>query len=97
MDATKNLVERNPRSLAEYRKLVNLCLSRLIMFNAKRGGEASRMTLDDYENRKKEEVRKDFNLTPLEEKMMERYVNFVPFFMWLYLIGNRYATTANNR
>lgn len=72
MDATKNLVERNPRSLAEYRKLVNLCLSRLIMFNAKRGGEASRMTLDDYENRKKEEVRKDFNLTPLEEKMMER-------------------------
>lgn len=67
------MVERKPRKLADLRKLVNMSLARLIMFNAKRGGEASRMSVDDFRNRTKEEIRDDFALTPIEKKMMERY------------------------
>lgn len=66
------LVARTPRKLSEFRQLVNMSLSRLIMFNAKRGGEASKMTVNDYKNKTKEPVREDFNLSSLETKMMER-------------------------
>lgn len=63
---------RQPRSLTEFRNLVQLCLSRAIMFNSRRAGEASRMLVSEYEARTREDVREDFALSELEKKMLQR-------------------------
>jgi hypothetical protein len=49
-------------------------LARLIIFNAKRGGEAGRMTLSDFAASKKETPSDDLALTSLEKKLCDRYV-----------------------
>lgn len=57
--------------LKEYRDLCHTTLVRIIVFNAKRGGEAGRMTIADYEQTNHTETT-DFNLTPVEMKLCER-------------------------
>lgn len=59
-------------SLKDYRDLCHHTLARVILFNAKRGGEAGRMTLSDYENPISAQTA-DFDLSEFEEKLCERY------------------------
>lgn len=70
----QTLVNRQPRTLKEFRNMVNLLLSRVIMFNAKRGGEASRMTISNYNNPANTDARDEFGLSAFEKKLCDRYV-----------------------
>lgn len=66
-------VERGPRSLKEYREMTNLVLCRVLLFNAKRGGEIGRATITNYNNRIKDATnREDHNLTPLDVQLCKR-------------------------
>jgi hypothetical protein len=68
----ERIAEWEPRTLKEYRNFVSLLLSFVIMFNTKRGGEAARMTLANYNAHVKTNERDDFDLSPLEKKLRER-------------------------
>lgn len=59
------------QNLRDYRDLAHHLLARIIVFNAKRGGEAGRMTIEDF-RRKLTPQTGDFGLTALELKLCER-------------------------
>lgn len=62
-----------------YAELVTCVLCRVILFNAKRGGEAGRMLVDDFQSRVVEKPNnvEQFNLSPLELKLSERCSNIL--------------------
>lgn len=73
-DRVKQIIQREPRTLAEFRELVKLVLSRVIMFNAKRGGECSKMTIKQFNNPTAIDARKDYDLSGLEDRLCDRFV-----------------------
>lgn len=81
----KTLVQRKPRTKSEFIELVNLVLSRVIMFNAKRGGEAGKMTIHNYRNPMVPDAREDFDLSKLESKLCDRYDLYNHYFDSNYL------------
>lgn len=50
MATIKKLSTKEKLNEKEYKELVNVTLARVLVFNAKRGGEIGRMQTDDYEN-----------------------------------------------
>lgn len=65
------LIGKKTATLDDYKDLVTAVLSRVILFNAKRGGEAGKMLLDNYNN-SQEGPQDDFGLTELEQKLTSR-------------------------
>lgn len=59
------------QNIREYRSMCHNTLARVILFNAKRGGEAGRMTIEDYKSELSTET-EGFELTPFEVKLCER-------------------------
>lgn len=56
-----------------YKELVTVVLSRIILFNAKRGGEAGRMSITNYRRPLETETGNDYGLNELEKKLTGRY------------------------
>ncbi|KAJ8961938.1 hypothetical protein NQ314_005870 [Rhamnusium bicolor] len=72
---TKLDVESDNRDNQKWSRLATLCLARIILFNKRRSGEASKMKMSDYisrpswEEQNTEEIRE--SLTPVEKKLAE--------------------------
>lgn len=67
-------VENEKRNNQKWTRLATLCLARIILFNKRRSGEASKMKLSDYISRptwdeNTEEIKN--SLTPVERKLSE--------------------------
>lgn len=55
----------------DYKQLVMVVLARIILFNAKRGGEAGRMLLENFQT-PLNAPEDDFGLSALEKKLTSR-------------------------
>lgn len=58
----------------DYKDLICVVLARIIVFNAKRGGEAGRMLVSSFHSPLKID-RNDFGLSELEKRLTTRYEN----------------------
>lgn len=67
----KMLISKPTIAVEDYKDLVTAVLSRVILFNAKRGGEAGRMLIANYQT-PQEASKENFGLTKLEKKLTSR-------------------------
>ena len=59
-------------NVGQYRRLVNFLLSRILLFNARRGGECARMKVADVRSTVTVGT-EDFDLSELEKQLCKRY------------------------
>lgn len=79
-------LKENPKNTSAYKALIEQSLSRIILFNKKRSGEAAKMTLINYSsvgNWQKENSDEILStMTPLEQKLMNSLT-------LVYIVGKR--------
>ena len=71
-------------SSSNWKDLAKVTLAQVILFNRRRAGEVSRMSLSAYLSRDTSETHEDVNLalTPLEQKLCK-------YFIWITIVGKR--------
>lgn len=77
----KKLTSTKTPTSDDYKELVTAVLARIIIFNAKRGGEAGKMLLENYHNPLPCDNREEFSLTSLETKLSSRSVTKAYFIL----------------
>lgn len=74
VSSIKDLLRESNWSSGNYCKLVTYVLARTLLFNAKRGGEAGRMTIKDFNHPMDLPTNaEELNLTALETELTKRY------------------------
>lgn len=74
MQRVATILESGEVDVSTYKDLCNLTLARVIIFNAKRGGEAGRMLLTDFDRIDKDtkSEMQDIEWSPVEKKLHDR-------------------------
>lgn len=77
MTSIKKLTAIDSLAAEQYKELVINTLARVLVFNAKRGGEIGGMTTEDYSQILESGNQGEFGPSELENKLSSRYTSII--------------------